>query len=60
MILCFFIAALATVIESGVINSIDQGMFHNFCYLKAKIFQLWIFYMNKFYRLATEQPAGWK
>ena len=44
MILCFFIAALATVIECGVINTIDQGMLHNFCYFKDKFFQLCIFF----------------
>ena len=44
MILCFFIAALATVIESGVINTIDQGMLHNFCYFKDKFFKLCIFF----------------
>ena len=49
MILCFFITALATVIECGVINTIDQGMLHslmlhNFCYFKDKFFQLCIFF----------------
>ena len=44
MILCYFIAALATVIECGVINTIDQGMLHDFCYFQAKIFQLCIFF----------------
>ena len=57
MILCFFIAALATVIECGVINTIDQGMLHNFCYFKAKFFQLCIFSMKKMYCLSSYWAA---
>jgi hypothetical protein len=53
MILCFFITALATVIECGVINTIDQGNLHNFCYFKVKTFQLCIFFYEQ-----IEQPEG--